>query len=281
MRHTADHMQPLVAALHRMIERDRPRAIVSTFPLYAGLLEVVRWDMPVPPLITVITDSIEVHPAWVVAPSDLYCVPDEDTMRSMQVHGVSADQVRVTGFPVNLRFLRQTDAQRITPSVLYMPSTNTAHVTRTLEGLRAQVRRGVRLTIVPGRHSQRLYHLLRRFTDAMPDSPIEVLSWTDDMPRLLQTHDLLICKAGGAILHEALAARIPAIIDFVVPGQEEGNAELLTKHGCALRSSSPEETCVFVDQLLANNAVKCAEMRERMKPLSVPEAANRIAELLD
>jgi len=43
----------------------------------------------------------------------------------------------------------------------------------------------------------------------------------------------VICKAGGAILHEVLAAHIPAVIDYVVPGQEEGNAELLLRHECA------------------------------------------------
>ncbi len=279
-RNSAKQMQPLVAALHRLIERDKPRVIVSTFPLYSSLLEVVRRDIPAPPIITVITDSIEVHPAWVVAPSDLFCLPDEDTRASMLSHGIAAERLRITGFPVSLKFMRDAADPGPSPSILYMPSTDTAHVEQTLQGLRAQVKQGTRLTIVPGRHGTRLYHVLRRYTDAMPGAPVEVLSWTNDMPKLLQTHSLLVCKAGGAILHEALAARIPAVIDFVVPGQEEGNAELLTKHGCAVLSTSPTDTCKHVDELLANKAAKCAEMRERMKPLSVPDAANRVAALL-
>jgi hypothetical protein len=75
---------------------------------------------------------------------------------------------------------------------------------------------------------------------------------SDPIPHLLQTHDVVICKAGGAILHEVLAAKIPAVIDYVVPGQEEGNAELLLRHDCALRSHTPQETGDCVRRLLEN-----------------------------
>lgn len=254
--------------------------IVSTFPLYSALLDVVRRDTPVPPLMTVITDSIEVHPAWLVAPSDVLCVPDEETREAVLQQGVPARCVHVTGFPVSLAFTHSPSGPPRSPSVLYMPSTSTPHVEQTLQGLRALVQNGTRLTVVPGRHGSRLYHLLRRFADSLPGAPLEILSWTDDMPKLLQTHDLLICKAGGAILHEALAAQIPVIIDYVVPGQEEGNAELLTKHGVAVVSAGARATGELASRLLADQGAGCARMRECMKPLSVPDAAARVSQLV-
>ena len=46
------------------------------------------------------------------------------------------------------------------------------------------------------------------------------------MPELMMSNHLVISKAGSAIVQEAIAARCPMIINQVIPGQEEGNAEL-------------------------------------------------------
>jgi processive 1,2-diacylglycerol beta-glucosyltransferase len=59
-----------------------------------------------------------------------------------------------------------------------------------------------------------------------------ILGWTDEVPRLLMTHHVVISKAGGATTQEAIAARCPMLVNQVVPGQEEGNYELLRRrHG--------------------------------------------------
>ena len=74
-----------------------------------------------------------------------------------------------------------------------------------------------------------------------------------------------------------LAARCPAIIDYVVPGQEEGNAELLTSHGCGILSHSPRETGELTAKLLADNAAEARKMSEKAKAISEPGAAMTIA----
>jgi processive 1,2-diacylglycerol beta-glucosyltransferase len=151
-------------------------------------------------------------------------------------------------------------------------------VEQTLEALRPLLLKGVKLTMPVGKHSSRLYHVTRRFADANPGIHFELIGWTDRIPELLQTHDVLITKAGGAILHEVLAARIPPVIDYVVPGQEEGNAALLLDNHCGLRSNTPQETAESVRRLLDNGAALAATMRENMRRLSVPDASARAAE---
>jgi processive 1,2-diacylglycerol beta-glucosyltransferase len=98
------------------------------------------------------------------------------------------------------------------------------------------------------------------------------------MPQLLRTHDVIICKAGGAILHEVLAAQTPAVIDYVVPGQEEGNAAYLVSRNCGVRTRTPAETANEVRRLLANNGAVAVEMQQNMIPVSIPDAARRTAE---
>lgn len=280
MRESAGWMRTITAALDARLERDQPRLIISTYPIYSALLQhLCGQGSPLPPIVTVVTDSITVHPSWTMGHSDMLCVADEETRQSAICLGVAAETIRVTGFPVSLAFLDETPRKSPVPRVLYMPSTPAKHFAATLEALLPLLNQGVRLTLQTGRHAPAYYQAIRRFQDTHPDAPVEVIGWTDHIPRLLQTHDVLICKAGGAILHEALAARIPAIIDYVVPGQEEGNAQLLLDHHCGLRSHSPNETAQHLQHMLANDFAIAKTMRSHMQPLSLPDAALRVAEL--
>jgi hypothetical protein len=59
-------------------------------------------------------------------------------------------------------------------------------------------------------------------------------------PELLMSHHVVVSKAGGATTQEAIAARCPMIVNQVVPGQEEGNCELLLRHGAGALATTPE-----------------------------------------
>ncbi len=274
---------PMLNALSTIMERDKPRVVVSTYPLYAGLLAVLKMEMPVPPLVTVITDSISVHPVWMCGPSDAFCVADKETADVLPKIGGDPARAHITGFPVSLAFndLLESTSSDEKGRVLYLPSTSTSWFARTLEALRPQLAAGLHLTIPVGKHLPRLYQALRAFTDSMPQASVEIIGWTDRMPELLRTHDAVISKAGGAILHEVLAARCPSIIDYVVPGQEEGNAEYLLAHRCAIRSRSPQETADAVARLLENDRALGKEFRENMRPVSIPDAAMRVASVVE
>ncbi len=276
----------LQTALERLIDTRQPRCLVSTYPFYSTLLAPLRARRAVPPLVTIITDSVTVHPSWITDPSDAWCVADEETAAVLRQHGLATEKIHVTGFPVSPDFAAPLpsaqpahDAPR---RLLYLPSTPVRHVAATLEALRPLLlEKNARLTLPAGKHARRLYHTLTRFGDSLPPDRFEVIGWTDRMPELLRTHDLVICKAGGAILHEVLAARTPAVIDYVVPGQEEGNAEMLLKHDCALRSTTPQETAAAAARLLADGGQLVRAMRARMiPPLSLPDAAHRAARVI-
>ncbi len=274
-------LAPLVRGLREKIETFQPRLIVSTYPLYAALMDALRKQgVEVPRLATIITDSISVHRIWLMQPSDLYCVADAETREVVEKLGVPANKIRITGFPVSLQFTEKLAPETHRPGkqrILYLPSTTARRVSTTLDSLKPLLASGVQLTIPVGKHSSRLYHVLRKFTDEMPEAHVEIIGWTTRIPELLRTHDVVICKAGGAILHEVLAARIPAVIDYVVPGQEEGNAEMLLSRHCAFRTLTSVETGEAVAKVLADGGKIGRQMRDNMLPISVPDAAMRTA----
>jgi processive 1,2-diacylglycerol beta-glucosyltransferase len=271
----------LQQSLNRLLDQHQPRCLVSTYPFYSSLLRPLRSLRDVPPLVTIITDSVSVHPSWTNDPSDFFCVADAETRQVLIDRGIAAEKIAVTGFPVSPRFAMPPPPAATpspSPSLLYLPSTPVRHVAATLNALRPQVLAGVKLTLPAGKHLSRLYHVINAFADSVPADRFELIGWTDRMPELLRSHDLVICKAGGAILHEVLAARTPAIIDYVVPGQEEGNAEMLLSHGCGLRSTTPQQTADAVAQLFANQSRQLKTMRSQMvPPLSLPDAAYQTA----
>ncbi len=85
----------------------------------------------------------------------------------------------------------------------------------------------VHMTIVAGRDAELRAKLIERTRDM--EHRVKILGWTNQMPELMMSHHLIIGKAGGAVVQEAIAARCPMIIKQVIPGQEEGNAELIER----------------------------------------------------
>lgn len=270
----------LVSHLKKGLAAKQPRLVISTYPIYAVLLEGIARRQPVPPLCTVITDSITVNRIWVMSGSDLFCVADDDTKKVVLGLGVPEAKIRVTGFPVSLAFTEPLPEQPEAHSggrILYLPSTTGRRVAATLKALRPLLLAGNKLTLPVGKHASRLHHVLRQFTDTIPPGAMEVIGWTKRIPEFLRTHDVVICKAGGAILHEVLAAKIPAVIDYIVPGQEEGNAELVTQADGGVVTRTPEETAAAVASILTNNGAVGRRMRASMAKFSMPDAALRTA----
>jgi processive 1,2-diacylglycerol beta-glucosyltransferase len=91
--------------------------------------------------------------------------------------------------------------------------------------------------------------------------------------------DVVLTKAGGATVHECLAAGVPAVVNYVIPGQEEGNLELLERLGCGCRAPvAGGETGRFLRELVTGGRLRAmqeAATRER-RPDGAVLAARRI-----
>src|SRR5262249_53526252 len=109
---------------------------------------------------------------------------------------------------------------------------------------------------------------------------VRVYGWTNQMPKLLMSHHLVIGKAGGAIVQEAIAASCPMIVNQVIPGQEEGNAELIKRLNLGAVAQDKKETCKCVEEAFAHRSRLWREWRDNLSRVSRPDAAVKIAELI-
>ena len=243
-------------ALAALIDDFQPTAIVSTYPLYPyfipGILKKAGKSLPV---FTVVTDSIEINAAWLRAPSDWWLVTDPATRDAMIGKGLAAEKIVDTGFPVNPVFseLEPVAAEDGCDPfrVLYFPTAKLPFFRHQARAL-LDASPSVRLTIVLGRNVRRLFSRAREIQKAYPGR-VRLVGWTRRVPQLLNRHHLVVGKAGGATVHEAVAARCPMLIHHLVPGQEEGNLRLLEAIGGGGLADSPAALTRQVSDLLADH----------------------------
>ena len=114
----------------------------------------------------------------------------------------------------------------------------------------------------------------------LPPDKIDIVGWTDQLPRMMSESHLLIGKAGGATVQETIAAGCPMIINHVVSGQEEGNARLIAETNSGAIALTPDEVVSQVQRAFANDAQQWREWAMNISQLSRPGAALDIAEFL-
>ncbi len=269
--------------LEKVLAETQPDCVVSVYPVYAHVLKKIYGDSERPfRFITVVTDSITVNSAWYRAPSDIFCVANDETAEVLKKNGVFAKQIKALGFPVSPVFANSNLPELPPPvgdeprRVLYIINTGKKKAGKAIDRL-LEVE-NVHLTICAGRDPELRAQLVERTRDFA--ERVKVLGWTNQIPELMMSHHLVISKAGGATVQEAIAARCPMIVNQVIPGQEEGNAELIWRCGLGAIAEKNREVAELVENAFADDARQWNEWRKNLKRVSRPDAAERIAELI-
>ena len=258
--------------LGQLVRDTRSDAVVCTYPLYPYFLDrLFAAGLPRLPVFTVVTDSITINASWLRSKPDHWLVTDRHTREAMIAAGLDADRVVETGFPVHPSFARLPTIPADDPAdpfrILYFPTSKRPHVRRIGSALLEAGGARAQLTIVLGRNFRKLYQKARQLEEAFP-AQVVIKGWTQRVPELMCKHHLVVGKAGGATVHEALAARCPMLVHHLVPGQEEGNLRLLERFGAGSLAVSQDEIRTAVRDLLADNAANWRRMKHSLATLT-------------
>ena len=269
--------------LQTLVNEYQPDAIVSTYPIYPYFLERNFEETGKRlPIFTVVTDSIEINASWLRAPTDWFIVTDETTRASMHQWGIPKEKIISTGFPVNPLFSELTPVRKEDACkpfrILYFPTAKKPFVRRHARAL-LEASPDVHLTIVMGKNFRSLYSRAAEIKAAFPGR-VRLLGWTRKVPQLINQHHLVVGKAGGATVHEAIAARCPMLIHHLVPGQEEGNLELLQQLEVGDLAEDPIDLTQAVSKLLENNASKWRNMKSNLEKHNHIDGAIRASEFI-
>jgi len=263
--------------LGRLLDRFQPDVVVSTFPPYPYVLQQILGNDRRCKNVAIVTDSITVNAIWYRSPADYFIVANEQSAEVVRNGGVAPEKIKVFGFPVSPRFADFAKDRQppngAAPRVLYVINAGTG---RAPDLVRKLLQLNIQLTVTVGRN-ERLHRAIQR---AAGDRKIDIIGWTDELPRLLSESHVLIGKAGGATVQETIAASCPMIINHVVSGQEEGNARLMVETNSGAIALSNDEVVAQVQRAFASDAKPWREWSANISKLSRPRASLDIAEFL-
>jgi processive 1,2-diacylglycerol beta-glucosyltransferase len=270
-------------AMSDVLTQLEPDAVVATYPIYNYVIDAIYSDGRARNFsqITVITDSITVNSVWYRCVSDYFLVANEDTATVLRNASVPEQQIRIFGFPVTYRFAELADDRYQEGStgprrVLYLINSGKKEAPGLVR--RLGERSDIQLTVIVGRDAALRKEIENEVRSTA--NPVKILGWTNRMPELLTSHHLVITKAGGATVQEAIAARTPPIISQVVPGQEEGNARLIVENECGCLAPSPEAILAALDGAFAIEEKRLKMWFSNIAKLSKPDASLQIARFI-
>jgi len=191
--------------------------------------------------------------------------------------------VVVTGIPVNPEIARDTRTQdEIRAEFGWVPGMTTflavgsRRVERLLDTLNVLNHFGqpLQLAVVAGK-DQKLYDDLQRMDWHVPTFLYEYVT---NVPRMMRAADAVICKAGGLVVTEALAAGRAMLLVDAIPGQETGNADLVVRSGAGDLARSEREVLETISHWMKDGAKLLRERSLNSAALGRPYAAYDVAE---
>ena len=275
----------LMSQMLNLIALYQPGVLVGTFPTPAGVAgELKRRRRTGLPLVTVITDQT-VHSQWLHPATDLYLAGSDYVRRQLLYRGITPDRVAVTGIPIAPVFATRRDAAATRAELELDAGLPLVLVMTGAEGMLPEAPELCRqlafaphprqVAVITGRN-ETLRKKVEAATAASP-WPVRVLGFVDNVEAWMAAADVLVGKAGGLTTSEALARQLPMVIIRPIPGQEEANANFLTRAGAARRAPDMTAAVGIVEQVLDDPDL-AASMRRAAAGIARPLAALDAAE---
>lgn len=204
--------------------------VISTLPLSSRLVSDYKEEFNDNiPLITCITD-ISWHKEWLSKKTDYYCVGDKALKKKLIYQGIPEKVIFVTGIPVKSEFLSiekiaASNVDKEMKKVLIMggglgiiPVNN-----QILSYLNK--RNDVEVTIITGKNINLYKDLKDKY------SKFNIVGYTEKVREYMVKADILISKAGGITMYEAINSELPLLIVNPFLKQEIDNAHFIDKKG--------------------------------------------------
>jgi len=270
-----------VTRLATLLDRLQPDAVVSVHATPAAALSALAAeDRRLPPHTTVVTDFVA-HSQWIARGIDTYCVAADEVGHEFVARGIPRERVVVTGVPLRPEFTEPVDAAEArrtlqlpasVPVVLVMAGSHgnvgrLPDVVRTLGRLPGAVQ-----GLVVAGHDAALAERLRRVAAR---HPTRVVGYTDNVRLLMAAADVLVTKAGGMTLAEAMAAELPMLLYGSLPGQEQRNEGFASRAGVALAARSRGELGRLLERALTEPGL-LDHLRDGIRRVRRPDATDRI-----
>lgn len=277
-----------VGRMRRYFETERPDWALCTHSLPQPAL--ARWRKRTRFKMGVVVTDLYPQLMWLRGDPDWFFVPGEWSLSTLiERHPRAEGRTTVTGIPIDPVFAVPQDRADARKAMGLDPNKRTILVTsggigggpmgevaaalRSLEG-------DFQAVLVCGRSEAALQAANAaaqgdRRLSVKGHQPIEA------MAGFMHASDLIVAKPGGITTFEALASGLPFVVfePFLIPGQEELNAEFLVDEGIGVKVESADGLAKTVGGLLSDGPkleTMSSQARCRAKPYAARDIVTRL-----
>jgi 1,2-diacylglycerol 3-beta-galactosyltransferase len=285
-------LRSVTSAVSEAINRLDPECVVSFHPLLNHIsVRAVRTRTRRIPVVTVITDLVDIHVAWECRDVDAVVVPSPGGLDHCRRAGIPASRCHDFGLAVDRRFtelpgdaagvaaIRQRLGLRTDSFVVLVcgGADGSGGLVKHARAIAAGSL-DLDLVVICGRN-ERARAALGGLTTGS-GRPVRVLGYVDNMAEWMRACDVVVSKAGPGTIAEALCCGLPLLLVWYLPGQERGNVEWVVDIGAGRYVPRDEQLVDAVAELAEPGSEALARMRAAVKAAARPDATRRIAELI-
>ncbi|MFA6636033.1 MAG: glycosyltransferase [Candidatus Omnitrophota bacterium] len=241
--------------------KESPDVVIATHFLVPSIAGILKRTGLKSKLAAVVTDYGP-HSYWLSAGIDMYFAGSDRVRTELERKGIRPGKTFVTGIPTTEEFHRKHDEDVIrkrygleeTRKTIFIMSGGfgVGPVGKMLEEMMSCASR-IQIIAVSG-HNKELYGQLERISASL-NYPVKLFGFTDKVAELMAVSDLMITKAGGISVTEAMDSALPMILYGSIPGQETWNERFLQENGAARIAASIKQIPRIADEMLHDPAV--------------------------
>ncbi len=265
--------RPLILkSLKKLFQREKPDLIISVHPMVNHLTVAALAELNLStPFVIVVTDPVTLHGAWVMPRADMMVVATDPAKKFCLKYGMKPAKVEVLGLPIHPKFSRckKISHPKFTVLVMGGGEGTGGGLIKDLVSLVLAENLPIKLIVICGRNQSLEKKLkARRLTT---NFPLKIYGFTDKVEKIMAESDIIVTKAGPGSIAEAMALDLPMIINYWLPGQEEGNVDFVKKNKLGIVATTPEEIVSAIKKLMQKKEFK--EYQERIKKHKKPNAS--------
>lgn len=274
----------VTSKLYRFLREKQASTIITTHPIATTLLaSTIRKNNMAVQIYALLTD-FSVHPMSIHPEVRGYFIASEHLRYYARLYQLDEKLFFPTGIPTSkenfenftkLEWRKKLHLEKDMKTILVAGGgVGLAKFTNILSGLETFQER-LQIICVTGENKRAKQKLLCFQSKHL----IRILGFTNLFMEYLKASDVIITKAGGVTMSEALVCATPVLIFQPLPGQEEQNSQFLMNYGAAIKAEIVEEIPILLERIIFNDYYHKI-MTENARKLKEPYAASSIAEIV-
>jgi processive 1,2-diacylglycerol beta-glucosyltransferase len=274
----------------KLLREYHPDLIVCTHFLPAEIVSWLKAKERLASRQVIIVTDFDVHAMWLVHHYEHYFVAIDEARVYLEVLGIPAEKITVSGIPIDPVFAIKKDKQEMRAKHGLAPDRTTILLSAggfgvgSIDALVSSLlpmQHRAQIVAICGRNEDLKKRLTKLAARIKPDATVQLkpFGYTKEMDELMTASDIVLGKPGGLTTSEALAKGLVFVIVNPIPGQEERNSDHLLEGGVAIRCNNLPTLTYKLDRLLGDPK-RFESMKTNALRMGHPNAAREIVEQL-